>query len=87
MPASRGVRSPLRLLHTVQAVTQFSYEVGPPRLAGIICSTVRSWRLPQYAHACLSRANRACRLNRSRLCMGGIELYPGMRIAWGIGNA
>src|SRR4051812_31972660 len=51
MPASCGVRPPLRTLQRTQAQTRFSQEVSPPRHVGTTWSRLSSLvanRLPQY---------------------------------------
>ena len=54
MPASAGVRSALRWLQRRHAATALSHVSMPPRLRGMMWSTVSAWP-PQYAQA-LSRA-------------------------------
>ena len=55
MPASMGVRSPLRWLQPSQAATVFVQEFRPPRDVGMMWSTVVAVR-EQYPHVRLSRA-------------------------------
>ncbi len=56
IPASSGVRLPLRLLHGMQAVTKFSQESVPPRDRGMTWSMVSGTeRVPQYWQANPSR--------------------------------
>jgi hypothetical protein len=43
IPASAGVRSPLRWLHPQQAATVFAHEFFPPRERGTMWSIVSAW--------------------------------------------
>ena len=59
IPASSGVRPPLRKLHETQEQTTFSQEVEPPRDRGMTWSRFRSARRnfrPQYWQIDSSRA-------------------------------
>jgi len=69
-PASRGVRSALRLLTLRSERTQFSQEVSPPRELGRTWSMLASERVsffPVYWHFPPSRSKSPCRLKLSRL--------------------
>src|SRR5690349_7204905 len=48
IPASSGVRSPLRALHGSQAATALAHDVAPPRDRGRTWSIVVAVNLPQY---------------------------------------
>src|SRR5439155_22395321 len=66
MPASQGVRPPLRTLHLRQAQAMFSRVAWPPRLRGRTWSRLSSLvanRLPQYWQRLTSLAKMFRRLN------------------------
>src|SRR5207249_405779 len=69
IPASAGVRSPLRWLQPPHAATVFSHVFLPPREAGVTWSTVVAMP-PQYAHVRWLRvgAIRAASATRTRTC-------------------
>ena len=67
--ASLGVRSAFLWLHVMQAKTQFSHVLSPPRERGMMWSIVRldiPGCVPQYWQVHLSLRNRFFLLNASR---------------------
>src|SRR4051794_14827120 len=86
IPASTGVRAPLRRLHGAQDVTMLSQLEGPPLLRGITWSTVRCEVVPQYWQVHESRANTALRVMRRLARSRGTRTYVTSLITTGRGN-
>src|SRR5689334_7093773 len=86
IPASAGVRAPLRRLQGAHEVTMLSQLEGPPRLRGITWSTVRWVVVPQYWQVQESRANTARRVMRQRALSRVTRTYVTSRITTGRGK-